>query len=40
MEFGLDRCAKIVLKKGKVVHTQNLILNINPLNAELKGLKG
>ena len=39
MEFGLDRCAKIVLKKGKVVHTQNLILNINPLNAELNPIR-
>jgi hypothetical protein len=24
MEFGLDKCAKIVLKKGKLVHSQNL----------------
>jgi hypothetical protein len=24
MEFGLDNCAKIVLKKGKLVHSQNL----------------
>jgi hypothetical protein len=28
MEFGLDKCAKIVLKKRKVVLSQNLILNI------------
>ena len=27
MEFGLDKCAKIVLKKGKLVHSQNLILD-------------
>jgi len=24
MEFGLDKCAKIVLRKGKLVHSQNL----------------
>jgi hypothetical protein len=24
MEFGLDKCAKIVLKKGKLVQSQNL----------------
>jgi hypothetical protein len=29
MEFGLDKCAEIVLKKGKLVHLQNLMLNIN-----------
>jgi len=28
MEFGLDKCAKIVLKKRKVVLSQNLIRNI------------
>jgi len=26
MEYGLDNCAKIVLKRGKLVHSQNLIL--------------
>ena len=29
MEFGLHTCAKIVLKKGKLIHLQNLILDIN-----------
>jgi hypothetical protein len=29
MEFGRDKCAKIVLKKGKLVLSQNLILDIN-----------
>jgi hypothetical protein len=29
MEFGLEKCAKIVLKKRKVILSQNLILNIN-----------
>jgi hypothetical protein len=27
MEFGLDKCAKTILKKGKLVHSQNLILD-------------
>jgi hypothetical protein len=26
MEFGLDKCAEIVLKKGKIVQSQNVIL--------------
>jgi SOS response regulatory protein OraA/RecX len=29
MEFGLDKCAKFVLEKRKLVCTQNLILDIN-----------
>ena len=29
MEFGLGKCAKIVLKRGKLVHSQNLIFNFN-----------
>jgi hypothetical protein len=29
MEFGLDKCAKIVFKKGKLVHSQNLVMDIN-----------
>ena len=29
MEFGLDKCAKTVLKKGKLLHSQNLIPDIN-----------
>jgi hypothetical protein len=29
MEFGLDKCAKIVFKKGKLVHLQNLVVDIN-----------
>jgi hypothetical protein len=27
MEFGLDKCAKIVLRRGKLVQSQNLILD-------------
>jgi hypothetical protein len=29
MKFGLEKSAKIVLKRGKLVHSQNLILDIN-----------
>lgn len=29
MEFGLDKCTKIVLKNGNSVHSHNLILDIN-----------
>ena len=27
MEFELDKCMKVVLKKGKLVHSQNLKLD-------------
>ena len=29
MEFGLDKHAEIVLKRGKLVHSPNLILDFN-----------
>jgi hypothetical protein len=29
VEFGLDKCAETVLKKGKCVHTQNFIPDFN-----------
>ena len=29
MEFVLDKCAEIVLKRGKLVQSQNLILDFN-----------
>ena len=29
IEFGLDKCTKIVFKRGKLVHSQNLILDFN-----------
>jgi hypothetical protein len=35
MEFRLDKCANIVLKKGKLVHSQNLILD----NREIQQLE-
>ena len=36
MEFGLDNCAKTVLKRGKLVHSQNLILDFNREIQELE----
>jgi len=27
MEFGLDKCTEIVLKRGKLIHSQNVILD-------------
>jgi sortase (surface protein transpeptidase) len=29
MEFGLDKCAKIILKRGKLVHSHDLILDFH-----------
>jgi len=29
MEFGLDKCSKTVNQKLKLVHSQNLIFDIN-----------
>jgi threonyl-tRNA synthetase len=28
-DFGLEKCAKITFKKGKLIHSQNLVLDIN-----------
>jgi len=28
-EFGLEKCAKIAFKRGKLVHSQNLVIDIN-----------
>jgi hypothetical protein len=36
MEFGLDKCAKIVFKKGKLVQWQNLVVDINREIQELE----
>ena len=36
MEFGLDNCAKIVLKRGKLVQSQNLIFYFNVEIQELQ----
>ena len=29
MEFGLEKCAEIAFKRGKLVHWQNLVINSN-----------
>jgi len=29
MEFGLEKCAKIAFKRGKLIHSQNLVIDIN-----------
>jgi hypothetical protein len=29
MEFELEKCAKIAFKRGKLVHSQNLVFDIN-----------
>jgi len=28
-EFGLEKCAKITFKKGELIHSQNLVIDIN-----------
>jgi hypothetical protein len=29
MDFGLDKCATITFKRGKLTHSQNLVIDIN-----------
>jgi hypothetical protein len=29
MDFGLQKCAKITFKKGKLIHLKNLVIDIN-----------
>jgi len=36
VEFGLDKCAKITFKRGKLTHSQNLL---NDINREIQGLE-
>ena len=36
MEFGLEKCGKIAFKRGKLVHLQNLVININREIQELE----
>ena len=36
MDFGLDKCAKVVMKKGKLVYTHNLMLDRNREIQELE----
>jgi hypothetical protein len=36
MEFGLDKCAKITFKRGKLTDSQNLLIDINREIQELE----
>jgi len=36
MEFGLEKCANIAFKKGKLVHSPNLVIEINREIQELE----
>jgi hypothetical protein len=36
MEFGLNKCAKITFKRGKLTHSQNLVIDVNREIQELK----
>ena len=36
MEFGPEKCAKIAFKRGKLVHSQNLVIDINKEIQELE----
>ena len=36
IEFGLDKCAKIIFKKGKPLYLQNLVTDINTEIQELE----
>jgi len=36
MDSGLEKCAKIIFKKGKLIHSQNLVIDINREIQELE----
>jgi hypothetical protein len=36
MEFGLEKCATITFKRGKLIHSQNLVIDINREKQKLK----
>ena len=36
MEFGLEKCAKITFKRGKLTHIQNLVIDTNREIEELE----
>ena len=36
MDSGLEKCAKITFKKGKLIHLQNLMIDINREIQELE----
>jgi hypothetical protein len=37
LEMGLDKCAEIVLRRGRSVHSQNLILYFNEIKEPKQG---
>ena len=39
MEFGLEKCAKIAFRRGKLVHSQNLVIDVNREIQELEQRK-
>jgi len=39
MEFGLEKCAKIAFKRGKPVHSQNLVIEVNREKQDLEQRK-
>jgi threonyl-tRNA synthetase len=39
MDFGLEKYAKITFKKGKLIHSQNLVIAINREIQELEQRK-
>jgi hypothetical protein len=39
MEFGLEKCAKIAFKRGKLAQLQNLVIDINREMQELEQRK-
>ena len=36
MEFGLEKCANITFKRGKLTHLQNLVIDTNRIIQELE----
>jgi len=36
MNYGLEKCDKIAFKRGKLVHSQNLVIDINRETQELE----
>jgi hypothetical protein len=36
MDLGLKKCAKITFKKGKLIHSQNLVIGIDREIQELE----
>jgi len=39
MDFGLEKCAKITFKTGKLIYSQNLVIDINREIQELEQVK-